>query len=248
MTKIFYCFFVAFSLISINASAQKNESTIYLKDGNVIKGTIDKHSPDSYVKIRLSDGNIYFCEIADIEKISMEQVQSLKISNYMNQRFNKASGYMGLVEFGVAPGLGKAEKLRLSATIVNGYRFLPQFAIGVGVGVQGYVDKKEMTVPVFLHMRSDILDKAISPVVAFNVGYNIPVIHDTYGGYGGLLFEPSIGVSLNVSTKYHALFSLGCTVEQESYYEWSNLNPIIPFSGPYHHCRCAISFKLGFSF
>ena len=232
MTKIFYCFFVAFSLISINASAQKNESTIYLKDGNVIKGTIDKHSPDSYVKIRLSDG----------------QVRSPKISNYISQRFNKDSGYLGLVEFSVAPGLGKAEKLRLSATIVNGYRFLPQFAIGVGVGVQGYVDKKEMTVPVFLHMRSDILDKAISPVVAFNVGYNIPVIHDTYGGYGGLLFEPSIGVSLNVSTKYHALFSLGCTVEQESYYEWSNLNPIIPFSGPYHHCRCAISFKLGFSF
>ena len=46
-----------------------------------------------------------------------------------------------------------------NATIINGYRILPQFAIGVGIGLQGYaIDYGEMTIPIFAHLRSDFLN------------------------------------------------------------------------------------------
>ena len=65
-----------------------------------------------------------------------------------------------------------------------GYRFLPQCALAVGVGAHSYSNKtltcddivrrkvENTCVPVFIRLRSDILDREVSPYIQMDLGYS----------------------------------------------------------------------------
>ena len=80
------------------------------------------------------------------------------------------------------------------ADVVAGWRFCPQFAIGVGTGVWTmFVQNVE--VPLYLHLRSDISDTRVSPYVALNAGYNFearPAVEDLLE-FGGM-FTSALGL------------------------------------------------------
>lgn len=213
-------------LVSFIANAQNYEDVVYLKNGSVIRGVVVEQVPYQTLKIQTKDGNIFAYNFSDIEKMTKEMP--------LATQFNKPKGYFGLVELGFAPTVNDFEPLRISTTIINGYRILPQFAIGVGVGIQKYADYGEMTIPIFAHLRSDFLNKKTSPFVAFNIGYNFSI---TGGRYGGLMMEPSLGVSFNVGSKYRMTAGLGFAVDRV---RGSNFCP--------RDWACALNTKIGFSF
>lgn len=45
----------------------------------------------------------------------------------------------------------------LGASYVNGYRFSPHFAMGLGAGLNYYFDNEQITAPIYLHLNADIL-------------------------------------------------------------------------------------------
>ena len=65
-----------------------------------------------------------------------------------------------------------------------GYRFLPQCALAVGTGAHSYSNKtltcddtarrkvENTCVPVFIRLRSDILDREVSPYIQMDLGYS----------------------------------------------------------------------------
>ena len=65
-----------------------------------------------------------------------------------------------------------------------GYRFLPQCAVAVGIGAHSYSNKtltyddnvrrkvENTCVPLFIRLRSDILDREVSPYVQMDLGYS----------------------------------------------------------------------------
>ena len=65
-----------------------------------------------------------------------------------------------------------------------GYRFLPQFALEIGTGAHSYSNKtltcddtvrrkvENTCVPVYISLRSDILDREVSPYIQMNLGYS----------------------------------------------------------------------------
>jgi hypothetical protein len=58
-------------------------------------------------------------------------------------------------------------------------------------------NRLDVGMPFFLHLRSDLLAKKVSPYIAFNIGYNLG-----FGPlFGGILIEPSFGVSFNIVAK-----------------------------------------------
>lgn len=241
-------------LVSFTANAQNYEDVVYLKNGSVIRGVIVEQVPYQTLKIQTKDGNIFVYNFSDIEKMTKEmpfatqKFYSLNNDSETNvlqsTPFNKPKGYFGLVELGFAPSVNGYESLRINATIINGYRILPQFAIGVGIGLQGYaIDYGEMTIPIFAHLRSDFLNKKTSPFVAFNIGYNLSL--DGYSGYyGGLMMEPSLGASFNVGHKYRMTAGLGFAVDRVLGYYYSF------YYGPYifNDWAFALNIKIGFSF
>lgn len=117
----------------------------------------------------------------------------------------------------------------LGASYVNGYRFSPHFAMGIGAGLNYYFDNEQITAPVYLHLNADILKRTVTPYVALNLGYNIQLnggkynypfndaltpeqqqeeIIKTDGKYGsvcyhyrGFFAEPSVGVRFNCGSK-----------------------------------------------
>lgn len=241
------CAIVCFVL---SAHAQNYEDVVYLKNGSIIRGIIVEQVPNESIKIETRDGNLFFYRIDDIQKMTKElpyqwqRHSSSDMSKKGNiarvKQFNKPKGYFGLVELGIAPGINGYEPIRIGATIVNGYRIVPQFAIGAGVGLQGYIGAGEMTIPIFAHLRSDFLDRKVSPFIAFNIGYNLSVL----GGYfGGLMMEPSLGTSFNVGSKYRMIAGLGFSVDRvQGYYDYGYSYYL------YKDWAFALNIKIGFSF
>ena len=117
----------------------------------------------------------------------------------------------------------------LGASYVNGYRFSPHFAMGIGAGLNYYFDNEQITAPIYLHLNADILKRAVTPYIALNLGYNIQLnggkynypfkdaltpeqmqeeIIKTDGKFGsgsyhyrGFFAEPSVGVRFNCGSK-----------------------------------------------
>lgn len=240
-----------FLMFAFNASGQDYEDVVYLKNGSVIRGLIIEQIPSVSLKIQTRDGNIFVYKIDEIEKMTKEQppVQIRSKTHNSEQKFNKSKGYFGLVEIGLAPGInnfdGVYDKFRIGATIINGYRIIPQFAVGVGIGFQGYTEYEEMTIPIFLHLRSDFLNKPISPYLAFNVGYNLSVLG---GVYGGLMFEPSLGVGFNIGSRYRINAGLGFAIDKTFYYRYYYVSNELKVSGPWQGWAYAINIKIGFAF
>ena len=68
--------------------------------------------------------------------------------------------------------------------IAIGYRFLPQFVLAVGTGAHSYSNKtstcgdtvrrkvENTCVPVFVRLRSDFLDREVTPYVQMDLGYS----------------------------------------------------------------------------
>ena len=73
--------------------------------------------------------------------------------------------------------------------IAIGYRFLPQFALALGTGSHSYSNKtltcgdtvrrkvENTCVPVFVRLRSDFLDREVTPYVQMDLGYSFMEIY-----------------------------------------------------------------------
>ena len=74
-----------------------------------------------------------------------------------------------------------------------GYRFLPQCAVAVGIGAHSYSNKtltcddnvrrkvENTCVPLFIRLRSDILDREVSPYVQMDLGYSFMEMYTREG-------------------------------------------------------------------
>lgn len=199
---------------------------VHLKNGSVIKGVIVEQIPSVSIKIETREGNIFVYKMDEIEKLTKESNRYRPTGGNRNPRqsdFNKPQGYIGLVEIGGGLGLGNWAADRVSLTMINGYRFLPQFAVGLGVGMEmfmyevpdwGYSRETDITLPIFLHLRSDLIAGKISPYVAFNVGYNINLSGNFFDG---LILEPMAGVAFNIGSKNRLLVGVSFAMNQVKY-------------------------------
>lgn len=129
-------------------------------------------------------------------------------------------GYFGMVEISQGFVTSTDGVYRTSLHVINGYRIFPQLSVGLGVGMKmfsgsrpdvlkGLKDdglhdgKTEIALPLFVHVRTDILKNAkVSPYVALNAGYNVPLDNGFFRGY---LVEPTIGICFGVGKKGNQL-------------------------------------------
>ena len=120
-----------------------------------------------------------------------------------------ARGYFGMVEVGEGFVTNSSGIYHTSLHVINGYRIFPQLSVGLGVGLkmfhgdrpavlkdlgEDYLHngKTEVSLPLFFHIRTDILKNAKStPYIALNAGYYFPLNKGFFRGY---LVEPTIGI------------------------------------------------------
>ena len=116
-------------------------------------------------------------------------------------------GYYGLVDISggyihkwVPGSIQSPYDFMLGTSYVNGYRFSPHFAMGLGVGLNYYFDNEQITAPIYIHLNTDILKRAVTPYVALNLGYNVQLNGGkilNVGRYGFLSRETATAFNLN---------------------------------------------------
>lgn len=81
--------------------------------------------------------------------------------------------------------------------MVNGYRFHPQFAVGIGAGITPYNDPL-ILLPLFIDADIALLNRSVSPVIQISAGRNISINtsdnESITGHRGGRFFRPAAGI------------------------------------------------------
>ncbi|MCH5306002.1 MAG: hypothetical protein J1E79_05920 [Rikenella sp.] len=237
MKKFLLLCFVA--LLSGFAHAQNTrwQDAVYMKNGSVVRGTIIEQVPGKSLKIETRDGNVFVYKMAEVNKITREQMQN-QFGN-TNRFTAKPKGYGGLVEAGYGIGVsGYGSKFEFD--VVNGYQFSPYFYMGFGVGVNVWTNGSGLvSLPLFAHFRTNFMNKPVSPFFALSAGYNLSV---TSGIDGGIMIEPTLGVTFRTSNRTAVIFGIGYSGQQykEEYFYYGSYTE--------KYWTSAIRLKLGFTF
>lgn len=109
-----------------------------------------------------------------------------------NDYFRKGL-YLGL-DFSVGSAVnensGRARNTCYGTDVALGYRFCPQMALAVGVGTHAFSNRtltcggtvprkvENTCVPVCIRLRSDLLDRKVSPYVQVDMGYSFMFMYD----------------------------------------------------------------------
>ena len=133
--------------------------------------------------------------------------------------------------------------------VVNGVHYKTWYA-GIGVGTDQYYYR---SIPVFLDLRKNILERKSSPFVYFDIGTNPPLDRSDSTPWeknkysGGLYLDMGIGYSLHLEGNARLLLSLGYTRKQiieHRTYRWGMDGE----KDKYHYTFRRLFFKLGLSF
>ena len=231
MRKALLMLFLFLGSITVSV-AQNVQEVVYLKNGSVVRGIVIEQVPGVSLKIQTSDGSIFAYQMSEVVKITKE---STKYKNENPLNFNNSgneSGYKGFIDLGYTIGVGDWGKDRLELSTSHGYQFNPYLYVGAGIAANYYFDAEVIGMPIFAHVRGNILNNSISPYIDFRIGYS--PLKDVQGLY----LTPSIGCkikSFNVSVGY---------VMQKAKYYYSDY--YYDYEGS-ENCG-GLSLKVGFEF
>ena len=162
---------------------------------------------------------IIFCVIACLSILLPLQVVTAKSNSHRANVIGK--GYRGMVELqGVAMPVDGGPSNYGALFTYHGYQVVPQFFVGAGVGVvaDGF-SAGDMLMAV--RLRSDILDRKITPFVEADLGGRVYNGSDSYGGrpryfsaYGGCRFRiyNKLGVNVGLGYSFYHFGGVGLKV------------------------------------
>jgi len=197
----------------VGASAQLiMEDVIYLNNGSVIRGKILKNGTDS-LRIETRCQNIFALAKADILKIDKEKYKVQKNQSKEQYVPKDLNGFYNITTFGLLTGKTEARDAQTySFQTILGYSHNQYIGTGLGIGIERLQTE---IIPVFLSLKSNLLKKANSPIVIFNIGYSFPlskVKNEDYKEYnyeGGLNIGFDIGICSFKAAKRAFLITAG---------------------------------------
>lgn len=104
--------------------------------------------------------------------------------------------------------------------MVNGYRFHPQFAVGIGAGITPYNDPL-ILVPIYLDADIALINRNIRPVIQISAGRNISVKSSDNasitGHRGGRFFRPAAGIGFTGDSGAGLIITAGYSFDSAQY-------------------------------
>ncbi len=70
--KAFFVCIILLALVYSSGVGQERQDVVYLKNGDIRKGTIIENAPNDYIKVETSDGSIFTIKYSEIDKITKE--------------------------------------------------------------------------------------------------------------------------------------------------------------------------------
>jgi hypothetical protein len=232
-------------LAGITKAQNNNQQVaVYLKNGGIIKGKLIELIPDSLLKIKTVDSNIFVYKISEISKFTNEPEPLQSLADIPQDTSGIDAGYYGVIEYNIGFSFAMEEMFFTNKwNFINGYRFSPWFAGGIGFGLRSYAIYS-FIIPVFADIRLNVLNKKISPYIAINPGYGFQT--DGYGK-GGFMVSVSFGIfkkiknrcSLNIGLSYEMQRISEMTSPAASGYGYGTVS---------HESINSVGFLFGFGF
>ncbi len=206
--------FFLFMTISKLITAQALEDVIYLKNQNVIRGTIIGKTDSAY-KIQTTDGSVYNYSITEVERLTREKL-------YRNFSY-KQSGYANFTEIGALVAgkttLQGVTTAAFSFQTVNGYKFNQFAMLGGGIGADLYAT--QTVVPLFGSFRGDLTNKGSAiPFYFIDAGYGVNITQESSNAdnfKGGFLWAAGLGVKIPFNKTAGFMMSLGYRYQKTTY-------------------------------
>ena len=238
-------FLCALLIFSISIYAQSYREVVYLKNGSIIKGVLIEQVPNVSLKIKTSDGNTFAYQMDEVEKITKEEADD-SFNRNKNRNKNgigkspRTNGYRGFVELGGGFGVGDGDGI-FSFQTSHGYQFNPYFYLGAGMGIDYHFDWSTVFMPIFANIRTNFLNKSITPFFDAKIGYS------PFDGKG-VYFNPSLGVSFGVNKRTALNFSFGYNMQIAKTYDYYYDNYSYQYDYEYNQIIGGMCFKLGVEF
>ncbi len=120
------------------------------------------------------------------------------------------AGYKGFIEGGYTIGVGDYGEDRFAFTTTHGFQFNPYFFLGVGAGMNYISDDKLLGIPIFADIRTNLLNRRVSPILEAKIGYSVLDIE-------GLYISPSIGCRIAVGKNIAIFVSIGYEMQRAEF-------------------------------
>ncbi len=151
----------------LHANAEELQEVVYLKNGSVIRGTIVEQGAIKSLTIKTVDGNVFFFELKDVEKVTKEPVYRSDSScsfhgnydkscasetphmfgcrdsdNFKDETYGweRAPRYRGSVGVTTVIGCGDWGLSRIMIHTSHGIQIIPELFVGVGVAISPWFD------------------------------------------------------------------------------------------------------------
>lgn len=208
--------------------AQKGKKEIiYLKNGDIIIGTIIRQLPSGQIIVKKRDHTVLVFESSGIAAIDSISRNSRAIAQVHN-------GFFNLTEGGILTGnSGNSNKSPFSLMNISAWQFKNGIAVGGGAGVEF---ENETYLPVVADIRYFMKRQGANPFFGIQGGYSFaldkpdklysdPLINSIPGfrsnlemkAKGGLLLNPAVGICTSLNSNLALTFSVGYRMMRHRY-------------------------------
>ena len=205
---------------------------IYLKNGNIIKGTIIEQVPNKSYKIKTLDSNVFTFSIDEIGKISKEEIAGTNKNLHDPYKIK----YQNITDFGLQFGIGKIQAniinglslennaIDLSISTINGVLINSNVFVGIGIGFEkenSASTQIKSRFPIYFDTRFYITKTKVSPIIYTDMGYAFAwSTQDKGSDWGGILLDVGLGSQYRLINSTAIFLSIGYKLQQMKVY-WS---------------------------
>lgn len=182
---------------------------VYLKNGSIIRGSVEEFNVDGNIKIKTDDGSLFVYPANQVLRIQreVEEKRERKPSLFWS---NLGEAYRGYADVGYGVGIGKHDGSHFGASTTHGFEFGPYVYLGAGLAFDYYYnlpfDEKQFCMPIYLNSRFQLSKSRVAPFIDLKAGYSLTVESGFYG-------SPSIGLAYALKPGLAFNFSLNYTVQ-----------------------------------
>jgi hypothetical protein len=226
------------------------QDVIHLKNGWIIRGTIQFVSADSLISIETEQRNVFVFPRSEIQTIAQE-ARKLKVRRTY-EPIPMSSGYYGTLSLGnlYGPGQFGYSQNAFSFSSSHGYRFHHLLAVGGGAGMQFY--SQMALAPIFAEVRSVLRPHGASFYGYARGGYAFSVQGldgDRWGVIessrsGGWMGEYGVGIRMPTRRRFAWLVGLGMQYQQASEYYLYEWGETIERSYLFRRLRVSLTWEL----
>jgi len=226
-------FMIATGIVQAQSEGQL-KTTLTTINGDEINGYIKLNSLPSRITIFYLPGDSLTMDTRLVRTMNVQSVGSIGSSseNDENPVFGKPSlKYFNNSSFGILSGKSNDDSPPLSSLsieTVNGITLYRYLAVGVGIAYDRY--NTTATLPFFLSLRGDILDRPFTPFYFIDAGYG-PAwdsMEDENNWQqleteGGFMFHTGGGIKVYSGSRINVMVSLGYKLQRVAYntVEWT---------------------------